>query len=137
MEGETVILITDHNCKKMSNHKSSMNYYIGEVRRGGGIANLKGVKATILCFEGAETAKDIHACLSSVSHTHVMRSLGYGSGRKIFTRFQFLALPFFESTFEEYTKETWKCVEMGRFTVEIIMIVGYVITVTSISAHYQ
>uniref|UniRef100_K3ZL43 Uncharacterized protein n=1 Tax=Setaria italica TaxID=4555 RepID=K3ZL43_SETIT len=101
-----------------------MQYYIGEVRSGAGIANLKGAKATILCFEGAETGKNLHDCLSSVSHTHVMKSLGYGSGQKRFSRYQFLALPFFGSTFEEYIKESWKCVEMGRFTMEIIMIVG-------------
>lgn len=84
-----------------------MKYYIGEVRCGSGVVEPKGVKAIVLCFESSEIAKDIHDSLISVSHAHLMRSLGYGKGHNEFSRYHFLALPFFERSFEEIVNEPW------------------------------
>ncbi|TVT96911.1 hypothetical protein EJB05_57877 [Eragrostis curvula] len=126
VEGQVIITILDSNCKKMSRHKASMRYYVGEVKCDAGIVQSEGIKSTILCFEG-DVAKNIHDCLKRISHPNVMKCLGLGSGIGGHSKYKFLSLPFFDTTFEEYLEDKKQCVQMERFTEELISLINDIV----------
>jgi len=78
--GNRRILITDYDCKNLG-----MNCYTGEVKLCG-LPQLPGRKATIFCFED-NVAQCLHDRLVSVSHPHILGSLGHGQGLGSYSHF--------------------------------------------------
>ncbi|XP_044387935.1 uncharacterized protein [Triticum aestivum] len=123
--GARSILITNYDCKILRMKKQSLYCYIGEVKLCG-LSQFRGRKATIFCL-GDNVAQYLHDCLVSISHPHILSSLGHGRGLGSYSMNTFLAVPFFSATFRTYLQSIELSVYMDRYTDEFIILVSHIV----------